>query len=75
MWGVGQGVKREGFHFLLAMVKMCSTWPLLNKYALKKEKKNEVGLQTPPLPQTPYIAYGKGKNFKFILAMAKMYSN
>ena len=35
-------------------------------------KKIEVGLQTPPLPQTPYIAYGKGKNWKyFILAVVK----
>ena len=28
-------------------------------------KNFEVGLQTPPLPQTPYIAYEKGKNWKF----------
>ena len=28
-------------------------------------KKNfEVGLQTPPSPQTPYTAYGKGKKLK-----------
>ena len=44
------------------MVKLCSTWPLLNKYALWKNF--EVGLQTPPLPQTPYIANGEGKNWK-----------
>ena len=48
---IGRGVNREGFNFKLAMVKTCSTWPLLNKYAL--QKKFEVGLQTPPLPQTP----------------------
>ena len=29
-----RGVNREGFNFKLAMVKTCSTWPLLNKYAL-----------------------------------------
>ena len=29
-----RGVNREGFNFKLARVKMCSTWPLLNKYAL-----------------------------------------
>ena len=28
-----RGVNREGFNFNLAMVKTCSTWPLLNKYA------------------------------------------
>ena len=32
------------------MVKTYSTWPLLNKYALKKKKKKiEVGLRTPPV--------------------------
>ena len=31
---LGRGVNREGFNFKLAMVKTCSTWPLLNKYAL-----------------------------------------
>ena len=45
------------------MVKTCSTWPLLYKYALSEIF--EVGLQTPPLPQTPYIASEKGKNWKF----------
>ena len=38
-------------------------------------KKFEVGLQTPPLPQTPYIAYGKGqklKNLNIGFAMVKM---
>ena len=32
--GLGRGVNKKGFK--LAMVKMCSTWPLLNKYALSK---------------------------------------
>ena len=45
------------------MVKMCSTWPLLNKCALLK-KRIEVGLQTPPSPRTPYIVYGKGQKFE-----------
>ena len=31
---LGRGVNREGFNFKLATVKPCSTWPLLNKYAL-----------------------------------------
>ena len=31
---VGRGINREGFNFKLAMVKTCSTWLLLNKYAL-----------------------------------------
>ena len=31
---LGRGVNREGFNFKVAMVKTCSTWPLLNKYAL-----------------------------------------
>ena len=35
-WAIGRGVNREGFNFKLAMVKTCSTWPLLNKYALQK---------------------------------------
>ena len=45
---------------------MCSTWPLLNKYAVykKKKKKIAVGLQTPQLLQTPCIAYGKGTKLK-----------
>ena len=43
---VGQGVSREGFNFKLAMVKTCSTWHFLNKYALLKDF--EVDLQTPP---------------------------
>ena len=29
-----RGINREGFNLKLAMVKTCSTWPLLNKYAL-----------------------------------------
>ena len=59
---LGRGINGEGFNSKLAMVKMCSTWPLLNKYALSKIF--EVGLQTPPLPQTAYRAYGKGQNLK-----------
>ena len=47
---IGRGINREGINFELAMVKTCSTWPLLNKYALKKI---EAGPQTPPLPQPP----------------------
>ena len=31
---LGRGLNREGFNFKLAMVKTCSTLPLLNKYAL-----------------------------------------
>ena len=31
---LGRGVNMEGFNFKLAMVKTCSNWPLLNKYAL-----------------------------------------
>ena len=31
---VGWCVNREDFNFKLAMVTTCSTWPLLNKYAL-----------------------------------------
>ena len=54
---IGRGINKKGFNSKLAMVKMCSTWPFLNKYALWKNF--EVGLQTAPLPQTPYIAYGK----------------
>ena len=62
------------------MVKMCSTSPLLNKYALSKIF--EVGLQTLPLPQTPYIwSMGKAKipgpkfeNLKFVFAMVIKYS-
>ena len=50
----------EGFNIELTMVKMCSTWALLNKYAISKNFK--VGLQTPPLPQIPYMAYEKVKN-------------
>ena len=40
-------------------------------------KKNfEVGLQTPLLPQTPYIAYkAKIENLNFILVVVRMYSN
>ena len=36
------------------------------------------GQQTPPLPQTPCIAYGKGKQTNktfFFTAVIKMYSN
>ena len=39
---VGRGIDKKGFNFKLAMVKMFSTWPLLNKYALSKNF--EVGL-------------------------------
>ena len=41
-------------------------------------KNFEVGLQTPQVPQTPYVVYGKGKkneNLKIIFAIVKMYSN
>ena len=41
---------------------MCSIWAMLNKYALWKFF--EVGLQTPPLPQIPYIAKRKGEKLK-----------
>ena len=58
-YSLGRGVNREGFNFKLVMVKTYSTWLLLNKYELKK--KIEVGLQTPPSPQTPY-AIGKTKH-------------
>ena len=34
-------MNREDFNFELAMVKACSTWPLLNKYALQKKKKKK----------------------------------
>ena len=53
---VGQGIDREGFNFKLAIVKTCSSWPLLNKYALEK-RKNEVGLWTPTLLQTSFNVY------------------
>ena len=61
-FSVGQGVNGKGFNFTLAMVKMCSPWPLLNKYTLSKIF--EVGLQIPPLPQPSYMAYGKGQKLK-----------
>ena len=68
-WGIGRGINRKGFNFKLAMVKTCSTWPLLNKYPLWKNF--EVGLQTPPSPQTPYIAYEKGQKLEiWILFLA-----
>ena len=38
----------------------------------------EMGLQIKPLPQTSYIAFGKGKkieNLIFISAVVKMYTN
>ena len=38
-----------------------TTW---SSYALWKLFEVQVGLQTPQLPQTPYIAYGKGKKKK-----------
>ena len=71
---VGQGVNGKGYNSKLAMVKMCSTLPLLNKYALSK--KFEVILQTPPVPQTPIWPVGKSKfgNLNFVFAMVKMYS-
>ena len=60
---VGWGVNGEGLYFKLAMVNMCSIWPLLNKYAFFKNF--EEGLETPPLPQTPYMVYGEGQKLKF----------
>ena len=57
------GANKEGFNFKLAMAKTCSTWPLLKNMPLEK-KKIEVDFQTPPLPQTPYIAYGIGQKLK-----------
>ena len=57
LYAVGRGVNGEGFKFKLDMVKMCSTWPLLNKLF-------EVDLQTPSLPQTSYMAYGNGQKLK-----------
>ena len=76
VYTVGRGVNREGFNFKLAMVKTCSTWPLLNKYALKIFF-FEVGLQTPPSPQTPYISpweSPKIENLNIVFAMVKMHS-
>ena len=59
----GRGINREGFNFKLDMVKMCSTWPLLNKYALWKFV--EVGLQTDTtVISDPYSAFGKSKILK-----------
>ena len=63
----------------MAMVKMCSTWPLMNKCVLLKDF--EVGLQTPRPPQTSYIAYGKGQKLKiwilflFLLCSKWIHSN
>ena len=54
---IGRGVNREGFNFKLATVKTCSTWPLLNKYALKKKIWSG--------SSDPYIAYGKIENLIF----------
>ena len=54
------GVIVKGFNSKLAMVKMYSTGPLLNKCILSKKIK--MGLQTPLLPQTLTMAYGKGQN-------------
>ena len=69
---LGQGVNWEGFNLKLAVVKMCSTWPLLNKYTIWNIL--EEGLQTPPLPKTPCIAY-ENENLNFIFTLVKMYSN
>ena len=73
---IGRGVNREVRNFKLAMVRECSTWPLLNRYALWKNV--EVGLQTPPSPQTPYIAglweRPKIENLNFVFGMVKMHS-
>ena len=59
------GANREDFDFKLAMVKTCSTWPILNKYMTLKFLK---WVFRPHyyllLPQTLYIAYGKGQKLK-----------
>ena len=36
---LGRGINREGFYSKLALVKICSTWPLLDKYVLSKNLK------------------------------------
>ena len=72
---IGRGKNREGFNFKLAMVKTCSTWPLLNKYTLWK--KIWSGSSDSTITADPIWPVEKEKieNLNLILAMVKMYSN
>ena len=77
MYALGRGINKEGFNFKLAMVKTCSTWPLLNKYAL--QKKFEVGLQSSDPTVTSDSLHSlwerqKIENLNFVFAMVKMHS-
>ena len=58
---LGWGVNGKGFNFILTMVKGVPLTPLEKICPLKNV---EVGLQTPLLHQTPYMAYGKGRKLK-----------
>ena len=60
-----RGVNKKGFN---------SNWPWSKRVPLDPSrtnmlfrKKKEVCLQTPSLPQTTYIAYGKGKEMKILI--------
>ena len=57
---IREGINGKGFNSKLALSKCVP----LEQIIMPFEKKNEVGLQIPPLPQIPYRAYGNGQNLK-----------
>ena len=57
---LGRGINGEGFNSKLAMVKMCSTWSLLNKYVLSKKLSGS----SDQLPYTPIGPMGKDNIWK-----------
>ena len=56
------GVNSEGYrpNFKLAMIKTCSTWPLLNKYAIKKWR----GSSDPTVTSDPLHSLWKRQKLK-----------
>ena len=74
MCTLGWGVNEEGFNSNLAMVKMCSIWPLLNKCPFKKIWR---GSSDPTITSdTPSGQKERPKfeNLNFVFAIVKIYS-
>ena len=65
---VERGINREGFNFKLAMVKTCSTWPLLNMPSIISNLYNSFTLIVLLLGLIMIVAYAEGGSSLFCIS-------